>query len=158
MVDVNSNFSVEFFLTIFFHFRNNSSVLAGICLFVQFSIFAISSSDASFSWIIFSAASPAVNSILTTPSWSFDDLNIFICPTSPVMSRCVPPHASTSNPTISTILRSFPGTAPPWYILKPYFASATFLFMNDLYIGRFSLTILFAASSICVSCSFERFS
>ena len=48
-------------------------------------------------------------------------------PTWPVVSVWVPPHASTSQSAMLTILRVLEGTTPPWKSLNPYFASASFL-------------------------------
>jgi hypothetical protein len=49
IMDVNSNFSELFFLTIFFHLVKSSSTLPGICLLLQLSILATSSTEASLS-------------------------------------------------------------------------------------------------------------
>ena len=46
-------------------------------------------------------------------------------PTCPVEFVWVPPHASTSQSAMLTILRVLEGTTPPWKSLNPYFASAS---------------------------------
>src|SRR5579883_671224 len=110
----------------------------------------------SWSWVYLSAASPETNSSLTTPSWILSDLVILMSPSSPVFFTWVPPHASTSRPSMLTILTSLTGTTPPWYILNPYFCSASPR-SNSLIETGMSLRIaLFAKSSILVISSSVR--
>ena len=82
-----------------------------------------------------SAASPQTNYNRTTPSEilvAFYSLNK---PIFPVLSKCVPQHASLSTSKTLTHRTTDPGTTPPWYNVNPYISSATFFSWKHFVIG-----------------------